>query len=126
MIARRVSNFGNLRSKFGRSDHLAMLVSNVERTITCLLFTCMQLASAVGGPQTVHQTGNFAIVFFHEWIRAFLILEKAPRHHIFPPYTSIEESLLYSLLLKVGATKTTAMLHQDGLIHETKVFLCPC
>ena len=32
MIARRVPGVGNLRAKVGRSDHLAMLVSNAEIT----------------------------------------------------------------------------------------------
>ena len=61
--------------------------------------------------------------FYHDWIRAFPIFANAPRHHIFPPYTTIEESLLNKLLFKVGAAKITAMLRQDGLIRETEVFL---
>ena len=90
-----------------------MLVSDAERTHTCYVFTCMQLASTVGGPQSAHRSGNFAMTFYHGWIRAFLVFANAPRHHIFPPYTTIEESLLYSLLVKVGAAKITAMLCQD-------------
>jgi len=123
MIAERVPGFGNLRAKVGRSDHLAMLVSDAERTQSCYVFTCMQFASAVGGPQSAHRSGNFAIQFFHDWIRAFLIFANAPRHHIFPPYTTIDQSLLNSFLFKVGATKITAMLRQDGLIRETEVYL---
>jgi hypothetical protein len=83
----------------------------------------MQFASAVGGPQTSHRSGNFAMPFFHDWIRAFLIFANAPRHHIFPPYTTIEESLLNSFLFKVGAAKITAMLCQDGLIRKMEVYL---
>jgi hypothetical protein len=83
----------------------------------------MQFASTVGGPQSAHRSGNFAIQFFHEWIRAFLIFANAPRHHIFPQYTTIKESLLNSFLFKVGAAKITAMLRQDGLIRETEVYL---
>ena len=98
MIAERVTGFGNPRTKVGRSDHLAMIVSNAERTQSCYVFTCMQFASAVGGSQTAHRSGNFAMPFFHDWIRAFLIFANAPRHHIFPPYTTIEESLLNSFL----------------------------
>ena len=41
MIARRVPGFGNLGAIFGRSDHLAMLVSDAERTQLCYVFTCM-------------------------------------------------------------------------------------
>jgi hypothetical protein len=123
MIARRVTGFGNLRAKVGRSDHLAMLDSDAERTHSCYVFTCMQFASTVGGPQSAHRSGNFAIAFFHNWNRAFLIFANAPRHHIFPPYTTIEDSLLNSFLFRVGAAKITAMLHQDGLIRETEVFL---
>ena len=100
-----------------------MLVSDAERTQSCYVFTCMQFASAVGGPQSAHRSGNFAIQFFHDWIRAFLIFANAPRHHIFPPYTTIEESLLNSFLFKVGAAKITAMLHQDGLIRDTEIYL---
>jgi hypothetical protein len=98
MIARRVPGFGNLRTIFGRRDQLAMLVSDAERTQSCYVFTCMQFASTVGGPQSAHRSGNFAMPFFHDWIRAFLIFANAPRHHIFPPYTTIEESLLNSFL----------------------------
>jgi hypothetical protein len=83
----------------------------------------MQFASAVGGPQSAHRFGNFAIQFFHDWIRAFLIFANAPRYHIFPPYTTLQESLLNSFLFKVGAAKITAMLRQDGLIRETEVYL---
>ena len=54
---------------------------------------------------------------------AFLVLAKAPRHHIFPRYTNIEESLLYSLMFKEGAAKIANMLHQDGLMRNTEVFL---
>ncbi len=125
MIARRVTGFGNLRAKAGRSDHLAMLVSDAERTQSCNVFTCMQFASAVGGPQSAHRSGNFAIAFFHDWIRAFLFFANAPRHDIFPAYTTIEESLLNCFLFKVGADKITDMLRQDGMIRETEVFLSP-
>jgi hypothetical protein len=83
----------------------------------------MQFASTAGGPQSAHRSCNFAIQFFHDWIRAFLIFANAPRHHIFPPYTTIEESLLNGFLFKVGAAKITAMLRQDGLIRETEVYL---
>ena len=83
----------------------------------------MQFASTAGGPQSAHRSGNFAMAFFHDWIRAFLIFANAPRHRIFPPYTTIEESLLNSLLFNVGAAKITAMLCQEGLIRETEVFL---
>ena len=68
MIARRVPAFGNLRAKFGRSDHLAMLVSNVDKTHSCYVFTCMQFASIACAPFSAHHSGNFAIAFFHEWI----------------------------------------------------------
>jgi hypothetical protein len=79
MIARRVPGFGNLRTIFGRRDHLAMLVSNAERTQSCYVFTCMQFASTVGGPQSAHRSGNFAMPFFHDWIRAFLIFCKCAK-----------------------------------------------
>jgi hypothetical protein len=85
----------------------------------------MQFASTVGGTQSAHRSGNFAMPFFHDWIRAFLIFANAPRHHIFPPYTTIEESLLNSLLFKVGAAKITATLRQDGLIRKTEVSCLP-
>jgi hypothetical protein len=68
MIARRVPAFGNLQAKFGRSDQLAMLVSDAERTYSCYVFTCMQFASTAGGPHSAHRSGNFAIAFFHDWI----------------------------------------------------------
>ncbi len=77
MIARRVTGFGNLRAKFGRSDHLAMLVSDAERTHSCYVFACMQFASTTGGPHSTHRSGNFAMPFFHDWIRAFLIFANA-------------------------------------------------
>jgi len=64
MIARRVTGFGNLRAKFGRSNHLAMLVSNAERTHSCYVFTCMQFASTTGGLHSAHRSGNFAMPLF--------------------------------------------------------------
>jgi len=58
MIARRVTGFGYIRAKVGRSDHLAMLVSDAERTHSCYVFTCMQVASTVGvgGRQSAHRS----------------------------------------------------------------------
>jgi hypothetical protein len=50
------------------SDHLAILVSDAERTHSCYVFTCMQFASSVGGPYSAHRAGNFAMPFFHDWI----------------------------------------------------------
>jgi hypothetical protein len=84
----------------------------------------MQLASTVGGPQSVHRSGNFAVQFFHEWICAFLVNAKAPRHHIFLPNMKIKDLLLYSLLFKGGAAKITVMLRQDGLMRKMEVYLC--
>jgi hypothetical protein len=63
------------------------------------------------------------MLFYNDWIRAFPTFANAPRHHIFPHYTTIEESLINSLLFKVGAASITAMLRQEGLIRETEVFL---
>ncbi len=125
MIGQCIPPFENLRQKFGRDDHLVMLVRNVEKKHTCLVFSCMQLASTIGGPQSVHRSGSFAIHFFHEWICAFLVIAKAPRHHIFLPYMKIEDSLLHSLLFNEGAAKITAMLRQDGLMCKTEVYLSP-
>jgi hypothetical protein len=100
-----------------------MLVSDAERTQSCYVFKCMQFASIADGPHSAHRSGNFAIAFFHDWIGEFLIFANAPRHHIFLAYTTIEESMLNSLMFKVGVAKITAMLRQDGLIHKTEVFL---
>ncbi len=74
MIGQSIPFFENLWQKVGRDDHLAMLVRNVEKKHMCLVFTCMQLASTIGGPQSAHRSGNFAIHFFHEWICAFLVI----------------------------------------------------
>ncbi len=123
MIGRCFLFFENLQQKVGRDDHLAMLVRNVEKKHMCLVFTCMQLASTIGGPQSVHWSGNFADNFFHEWICDFLVIAKAPRHHNFLPNMKFKDLLLYILLFKEGATKITAMLHQDGLMHKTEVYL---
>jgi hypothetical protein len=115
--------FENTQHKFGRDDHLAMLMSNVERRHMCFVFTCMQLALTIGGLLSVHPSGNFSTQFYHEWICAFLVLAKAPKHHIFLPYTTIEELLIYSLLFMEGVAKITAMLRQNRLMHKTEVYL---
>ena len=124
MIAERVPGFGNLRAKVGRSDHLAMLVSDAERTQSCYVFTCMQFASTVGGPQSAHRSGNFAIQFFHDWIRAFLIFANAPRHHIFPPYTTIEDH--NSLNVPRHNSALLIKYSDASLAHETSTSACRC
>jgi hypothetical protein len=94
---------------------------------TCLVFTCMQVASTVGSPGNVHRAGNFAIPFIHEWIRAYVSLAKAPRKdEMFPPFSSVKESLLYSLQTKSGAAKITECLRKNKLIQDTEVYLSPC
>ncbi len=65
MIAIRVPGFGNHRTIFGRSDHLAMLVSDAERTQSRSVFTCIQFAPTAGGPHSAHRSGNLAIPLFH-------------------------------------------------------------
>jgi hypothetical protein len=125
MIGQCAPSFENTRQKFGRDDHLGMLVRNVEKDHTCVVFPCMQLASTIGGPQSAHRSRNFAIHFFHEWILAFLVIAKALRHHIFPPYMKIKDSLLYSLMSKEGAAKITAVLRQAGLMRMAEVYLSP-
>jgi hypothetical protein len=120
-IATIVPAFGSLRAFYGMDDsHFAMLVHDSEREHTCLVFTCMQISSKI------HFAGNFAIPYFHEWIRAFLYLTKAPRHDMFPPFTSVKESLLYNLQTKTGATKITDILHKNKLMRESEIYLSPC
>jgi hypothetical protein len=58
----------------------------------------------------------FTIGFEHS-----LFFANAPRHHIFPPYTTIEESLLNSFLFKVGAAKITAMPSAKGKFWELRI-----
>jgi hypothetical protein len=85
----------------------------------------MQIASAIASSTNVHRVGNFAIGFFHEWIRAFLILTGAPRRDIFPPFTSVKESLLHRLLTKSGSAEISRMLHENDLLPGTVDYLCP-
>ena len=87
-------------------DHNAMVIRD-DGGNTCLVFTCMQIASTIASPANVHCVGNFAIGFLHEWIRAFLVLAGAPRHEIFPLFTSTKESLLHHLLTKSGSAEIT-------------------
>ena len=90
-IALLLDNYTNLRSFNGREDdNNAMVIRNDGGNI-CLAFTCMQIASTIASPANAHRFGNFAIGFFHEWIRAFLVLAGAQRHDIFPPFASTKE-----------------------------------
>jgi hypothetical protein len=124
-IALLVDNYTNLPSFYGREDdHNAMVIRNDGRNI-CLAFTCMQIASTIASPANVHRVGNFAIGFLHKWIRAFLVLAGAPRHEIFPPFTSMKESLLHHLLIKSGSEGITLMLNENDLLPNTVDYLSP-
>jgi hypothetical protein len=106
-IAVLVDKYTNLCSFYGmENSHKAMIVHDDGRNI-CLAFTCTQIASAIASPANAHRLGNCAIGFFHEWIRAFLVFAGAPRHNIFPPFSSTKESLLHSLLTKSGSSEIT-------------------
>ena len=123
MIGQNVLYFGNLHEKFGRDDHLAMLLSNVETRQKCLTFTCIQLAWTHGGPWTAYRCGNFSIPYFTNGFAISLFLQKHQDIPRFCAITNFEESLLYSLLFKEGAAKIRTMLWQDGLMPKTEVFL---
>jgi hypothetical protein len=59
-----VHKYTDLRSFYGMEEsHKAMIVSEDEEN-TCLVFTCMQIASAITSPANAHRLGNCAIVFF--------------------------------------------------------------
>ena len=59
-----VHKYTDLRSFYGMEEsHKAMIVSEDEEN-TCLVFTCMQIASAIASPANAHRLGNCAIVFF--------------------------------------------------------------
>jgi hypothetical protein len=125
MIGLFIPGFTNVRAYHGREDdHFAMLVRDVERGHTCLVFTCMQIASTISSPFNVHRAGNFGIAFLHEWIRAYLVLAGAQRHNIFPPFTTMKESLLHCLLTKSGAAKITRILHENNLVENETMYKC--
>jgi hypothetical protein len=125
MIGLCVPGFTNLRAYHGREDdHFAVLVWDIERRHTCLVFTCMQIVSTIGSPYNVHRAGNFRIAFFHEWIRAYLILAGAPRHNSFPPFTTMKEPLLHCLLTKLGAAKIAGILHENNLVENGTMYKC--
>jgi hypothetical protein len=115
----------NVRAYHGREDdHFAMLVRDVERGHTCLVFTCMQIASTISSPFNVHRAGNFGTAFFHKWICAYLVLIGAPRHNIFPAYTTMKESLLHCLLTKLRAAKIMRILHENNLVENGTMYKC--
>jgi hypothetical protein len=116
----------NLRSLYGMEDsHKAMIVYD-RLGNKCVVFTCMQIASAMASPANVHRLGNCAILFFHEWIRGFLEIAGAKNHHpIFPPFTTAKESILHQLLTKDGSTKVTALLHEHKILPIEVEYLCP-
>ncbi len=83
MIGLFFLGFTNLCAYHDREDdHFAMLVWDMERGHTYLVFTCMQFASTISSPYNVQCAGNFGIAFFHNWDCAYLVLTGTPRHNI--------------------------------------------
>ena len=102
-----------------------MLVNDAEKGHPCLVSTCWQVALTIGGKKNVHRAGNFTIPFIQEWTRAFLYLANPPRHDMFPPFTSVKESLLYDLQTKSGAGKITEILHKNKLMRKPVICRSP-
>jgi hypothetical protein len=89
-------------------SHKAMIVYDRGGN-KCVVFTCMQIASAIVSPANVHRLGKCPIRFFHEWIRGFLEIAGAKRHATsFLPSPPRKNRYCTTFLRK--------MLHDDGIL----------
>ncbi len=104
-----------------------ILLFDQETKKTTIIFTCMQISSAIGGPKSSSRmSGKMYIPIIHELVCAFLDVSGAKnRTTAIPSFTTGNVSIFRQALYKDGAAKITKDLCLHGLLPESVVFLLP-
>jgi hypothetical protein len=128
MISGVIDDYRSPRARYDLEDSLPIiLVFNQETKKTTIIFTCMQISSAIGGPtRSNRMSGKMYIPIIHELVCAFLDVSGANnRTTAIPSFTTGDVSIFRQALYKDGATKITKDLRLHGLLPESVEFLSP-
>ena len=99
MISGLIDDYQYPRARYNLEDSLTViLVFNLETKETTIIFSCMQIASTIGGPKSSNRmSGKMYIPFIHELVSVFLDLSGAKnRTKQNNLHTSLFEILLMS------------------------------
>jgi hypothetical protein len=104
-----------------------LFFSSIERRRKPIIFTCMQISSAIGGPKSSNRmSGKMYIPIIHELVCVFLDVPGAKnRMTATPSFTTGDVSIFRQALYKDGAAKITKDLRLHGLLPESVEFLSP-
>ena len=128
MIRGFIVDYQSPRAMFDLEDSLPIiLLLNREMKKTTIIFTCMQISSAIGGPKSSNRmSGKMYIPIIHQLVCAFLeVLGAKNRTAVTPSLTTGNVSIFRQALYKVGAAKITKELRLHGLLPESVEFLSP-
>jgi hypothetical protein len=127
-ISEVIDDYHSPRARYDLEDSLpVILVFNRETKKTTIIFTCMQISSAIGGPtRSNRMSGKMYIPIIHELVCAFLDVSGAEnRRTAIPSFTTGDVSIFRQALYKDGAAKITKDLRLHGLLPESVEFLSP-
>jgi hypothetical protein len=123
-----IDDYPSPRARYDLEDSLpVILVFNRETKKTTIIFTCMQISSAIGGPtRSNRMSGKMYIPIIHELVCAFLDVSGAEnRMTAIPSFTTGDVSIFRQALSKDGAAKITKDLRRHGMLPESVEFLSP-
>jgi hypothetical protein len=128
MISGVIDDYRSPRARYDLEDSLPIiLLLDRETKKTTIIFTCMQISSAIGGPtRSNRMSGKMYIPIIHELVCAFLDVSGAEnRMTAIPSFTTGDVSIFQQALYKDGAAKITKDLCLHGLLPESVEFLAP-
>ena len=128
MIRGFIVDYQSPRARYDLEDSLPInLLLDQETKKTTIIFTCMQISSAIGGPKSSKRmSGTMYIPIIHQLVCAFLEVSGAKnRTAAIPSFTAGDVSIFRQALYKVGAAKITNDLCLHGLLPESVEFLSP-
>jgi hypothetical protein len=117
VISGLIDDYQYPRARYNLEDSLTViLVFNRETKKTTIIFTCMQIASTIGGPKSSNRmSGKMYIPFIHELVSVFLDLSGAKnRTTVIPSFTTGDVSIFRKALYKDGAAKMTKDLRRHS------------
>jgi hypothetical protein len=123
-----IDDYCSPQARYDLEDSLpVILVFNRETKKTTIIFACMQISSAIGGPKKSNRmSGKMYIPIIHELVCAFLDVSGAKnRTTAIPSFSTGDVSIFQRALYKVGAAKITKDLRLHGLLPESVEFLSP-
>jgi hypothetical protein len=123
-----INDYRSPRARYDLEDSLPIiLLLDQETKKTTIIFTCMQISSAIGGPKSSNRmSGKMYIPIIHELVCAFLDVSGAKnRTTAIPSFTTGDVLIFRQAFYKDGAAKITKDLRLHGLLLESVEFLSP-